>query len=149
MGRGESPTFSRLSRLRSTPGLWHAIAGYGRVRMSLDLEIAERGDHTIVTVRGEVDLASSPGLRDCLVELTAAQTPRVVVDLEDVGFIDSTGIGVLVGGIKRARSQGGELALVCTQRRILKVLEITGLTRVFPVYSQLEQAVGASVAGDV
>src|SRR5688500_17738925 len=117
--------------------------------MSLDLEIADRGNYTVVTVRGEVDLASSPGLRDCLVELTETEAPRIVVDLEEVGFIDSTGIGVLVGGIKRARRQGGELALVCTQRRILKVLEITGLTRVFPVYERLDQAVGASVGGDV
>jgi anti-sigma B factor antagonist len=117
--------------------------------MSLDLEIAERGDHTVVTVRGEVDLASSAQLRDCLAEITEKVSPRLVVDLEGVGFIDSTGIGVLVGGIKRARGQGGELALVCTQRRILKVLEITGLTRVFPVYDGLDEAVGAGVGGDV
>ena len=117
--------------------------------MSLDLEISDRDDHTVVTVRGEVDLASSPQLRDCLGELTSAGTPRLVIDLEEVGFIDSTGIGVLVGGIKRARSQGGELSLVCTQRRILKVLEITGLTRVFTVYDRLEEAVSSSVGQDV
>ncbi|MGH2684538.1 MAG: STAS domain-containing protein [Actinomycetota bacterium] len=66
----------------------------------------------------------------------------MVVDLDDVGFIDSTGIGVLVGAVKRARSTDGDLTLVCTQRRILKVLQITGLTQVFSVFDSVDDALG-------
>jgi anti-sigma B factor antagonist len=123
--------------------------GYERVRMSLEVDVEDLADHTIVLVRGEVDLATSPALRERLVEITEGETPRVVVDLEEVSFIDSTGIGVLVGGIKRARSQGGELSLVCTQRRILKVLEVTGLTRVFQVHERVADAIGSGVGGEV
>jgi anti-sigma B factor antagonist len=114
--------------------------------VSLEVEIAERGGHSVVCVRGEVDLATASQLRESLLDLTDRPEPRVIVDLEGVGFIDSTGIGVLVGGIKRARSQGGMLSLVCTQRRILKVLEITGLTRVFPVFDRIDDALGASAS---
>jgi anti-sigma B factor antagonist len=106
--------------------------------MALDLDVNDRGGRTVVTVHGEVDLATSPALRDCLASILGDD--RVVVDLDDVGFIDSTGIGVLVGAVKRARNNGGDLSLVCTQRRILKVLEITGLTQVFSVYESLDDA---------
>ena len=107
--------------------------------MPLDLDVDERDGHTVVLVRGEVDLATSPQLRDCLAGIVGDRI-SVVVDLDNVGFIDSTGIGVLVGGVKRARSSGGELSLVCNQRRILKVLEITGLTQIFSVFDSVEKA---------
>jgi anti-sigma B factor antagonist len=108
--------------------------------MPLDLDVTERDGRTLVTVHGEVDLATSPQLRDCLAGIVDDK-PSIVVDLDDVGFIDSTGIGVLVGGVKRARSNGGDLALVCNQRRILKVLEITGLTQIFSVYGSVDDAI--------
>ena len=107
--------------------------------MPLDLEVTERDGRTVVTVHGEVDLATSPQLRDCLAGIVD-EGPSIVIDLDDVGFIDSTGIGVLVGGVKRVRSSGGDLTLVCTQRRILKVLQITGLTQVFSVYETVDEA---------
>ena len=107
--------------------------------MALDLEVTERDGRTVVTVHGEVDLATSPQLRDSLAAIVD-EGPSIVVDLDDVGFIDSTGIGVLVGAVKRARSSGGDLTLVCTQRRILKVLQITGLTQVFSVYETVDEA---------
>ena len=113
--------------------------------MSVSVGVTERNHHAVVKVRGEVDLSTSPRLRDTLVDLTDEPDPHVIVDLDDVGFIDSTGIGVLVGGVKRARSQGGDLALVCTQRRILKVLEITGLTSVFGVHDTIEHALSPAI----
>jgi anti-sigma B factor antagonist len=109
--------------------------------LSVEIDVSERDDHAVVKVRGEVDLTSSSRLREALVDLTEVSEPKLVVDLEEVGFIDSTGIGVLVGGVKRARNHGGDLSLVCTQRRILKVLEITGLVQVFEVHSSLADAV--------
>ena len=72
---------------------------------------------------------------------------QIVVDLEAVDFLDSTGLGVLVGGLKRVRSHDGDLALVCTQRRILKVLEITGLTKVFTIYESVDAAIGGDGQG--
>ena len=60
-----------------------------------------------------------------------------------VGFLDSTGLGVLVGGLKRVRAHDGSLDLVCTQQRILKIFRITGLTEVFGIYETVDQAIAA------
>ena len=67
---------------------------------------------------------------------------RIVVDLEAVGFLDSAGLGILVGGLKRARTAGGELELVCSSHDVLKPLEITGLDRVFTIHSGRDAALG-------
>ncbi len=64
-----------------------------------------------------------------------------MVDLEGVDFLDSTGLGVLIGGLKRVRSHDGDLSLVCTEPRILKVFEITGLTKVFAIHDTVDAAV--------
>jgi anti-sigma B factor antagonist len=74
------------------------------------------------------------------VDLVSQGHRQIVVDLEGVDFLDSTGLGVLVGGLKRLRSHGGDLSLVCTQARILKVFEITGLTTVFAISPTVEEA---------
>ena len=68
---------------------------------------------------------------------------QLIVNLEKVGFLDSTGLGVLVGGLKRVRAHDGSLDLVCTQERILKIFKITGLTKVFGVYQTVDQAIAA------
>ena len=72
---------------------------------------------------------------------------KVVVDLSEATFIDSTTLGVLVGGVKRLRPSGGSLALVCTDQNIQKIFEITGLDRVFPIHETREAAL-ASVASE-
>ena len=69
---------------------------------------------------------------------------HLVVNLEKVGFLDSTGLGVLVGGLKRVRAHDGSLDLVCTQQRILKIFRITGLTEVFGIYETADQAIAAA-----
>ena len=111
--------------------------------MDLGLDVSEHGTWTVLSVRGEVDVYTAPRLREKLVELVAQGTYRIVVDLEGVDFLDSTGLGVLVGGLKRVRTHEGDMTLVCTQQRILKVFEITGLTRVFDIHDSLEAAVGS------
>jgi anti-sigma B factor antagonist len=93
---------------------------------------------TILAVRGEVDVYTAPRLREKLVELVSNGKFDIVVDLEAVDFLDSTGLGVLVGGLKRVRSHDGDLSLVCTQQRILKVFEITGLTKVFTIHDSVD-----------
>ena len=112
--------------------------------MELGLGVTESDGSTVLTVRGEVDVYTAPKLREKLVELVAKGRYHIVVDLEAVDFLDSTGLGVLVGGLKRVRSHGGDLVLVCTHQRIIKVFEITGLTKVFKIHDSLEAAAGAS-----
>jgi anti-sigma B factor antagonist len=111
--------------------------------MDLGFEVDQRGRYTVLAVRGEVDVYTAPRLRERLIELVSQGSHQVVVDLEGVDFLDSTGLGVLVGGLKRLRSHDGDMILVCTQPRILKVFEITGLTKVFSIHDTVESATAA------
>ena len=88
---------------------------------------------TLVVLRGDLDIATAPELRECLVRVID-EGARIVIDLEAVDFLDSAGLGILVGGLKRARTRGGELELVCSSHDVLKPLEITGLDRVFTIH---------------
>ena len=97
----------------------------------------------VVSAAGEIDVATAPPLRDRLQALTASGRSTIVVDLLDVSFLDSTALGVLVGALKRCRESGGDLPLVITEPRILKVFEITGLTDVFPIHPTIDDAVGS------
>lgn len=108
--------------------------------MELSLHHRTEGDHTVLDVGGEVDVYTAPKLRERLVELVGEGHYNLVVDMTKVEFLDSTGLGVLVGGLKRVRAHEGTLALVCNQERILKIFRITGLTKVFPIHDSLEEA---------
>ena len=108
--------------------------------MDLGLDVSERDGYAVLTVRGEVDVYTAPKFREQLIELVAQGKQRIVVDLDAVDFLDSTGLGVLVGGLKRLRSHDGDLLLVCNQSRIRKVFEITGLTKVFSIYETVDAA---------
>ena len=109
--------------------------------MDFDVSVERHNGIALVAVRGELDISTSPCLRDKLVELATSGDTRLVIDLEAVEFLDSTGLGVLVGGLKRMRSNGGDLALVCTKPRILKVFEITALTKVFTIFGSRDEAI--------
>jgi anti-sigma B factor antagonist len=115
-------------------------------RSTVDLSLTTRteGDRTIVTVGGEIDVYTAPKLREQLIDLVSAGSYQLVVDMEGVDFLDSTGLGVLVGGLKRVRAHDGSLRLVCTQERILKIFRITGLTKVFPIHNSVEEAIAAT-----
>ena len=108
--------------------------------MDLGLDVEERDGYAVLSVRGEVDVYTAPKFREQLIELVAQGKQRIVVDLDAVDFLDSTGLGVLVGGLKRLRSHDGDLLLVCNQSRIRKVFEITGLTKVFSIYETVDAA---------
>jgi anti-sigma B factor antagonist len=112
--------------------------------MDLGLEVAERNGYAVLTVRGEVDVYTAPKFRERLIELVSEGKHRIIVDLQAVEFLDSTGLGVRVGGLTRLRSHDGDLVLVCTQSRILKVFEITGLTKVFEIYDSVDAAAGGA-----
>lgn len=111
--------------------------------MELEIPDTDVDGWTVVAASGEIDVATAPVLRDRLTDLVEGGTTRLVVDLEDVGFIDSTGLGVLVGGVRRARAQDGDLRLVCTNSRILKVFQATGLDEIFTIGSTVDDAVAA------
>ena len=97
----------------------------------------------VVSLAGEVDLYTAPEFKQQLLEVIAQGGRQVVVDFTNATFIDSTTLGVLVGGVKRLRPKDGELSLVCSDRNIAKIFEITGLDRVFAIYGTREQAVAA------
>jgi len=120
----------------------------------VDLSVTSRqeGERAVVGVVGEIDVYTAPALRERLNDLVAAGHYRLVVDLTAVEFLDSTGLGVLVGGLNRVRNHDGSLHLVCSQEKILKVFRITGLTKVFPIHATLSEALAApddaAVPGD-
>jgi len=90
-------------------------------------------DLPVLTVVGEIDVATAPQLRESLHEVIAKGQATVVLDLLAVTFLDSTALGVLVGGLKRCREFGGELYVVVADARLKKIFEITGLNKVFPI----------------
>lgn len=98
------------------------------------------GKFTVLSVAGEIDIATAPSLRMHLHDLIEQAKLRLIVDLEAVDFLDSTGLGVLVSALKRVRGDQGDLALVCTRPQILKVFDITGLSRVFAIHETLDAA---------
>lgn len=108
--------------------------------MDFRLEVTEREAWTIVAVAGEVDVATAPRFREQLIDLIGAGRHRIVVDMSWVDFIDSTGLGVLIGALKRLRSHEGELRLVIDDPRVLKVFDITGLDQVFEIHTSLDTA---------
>ncbi len=119
----------------------------------MELEIpegdaAETGGWTVLAARGEIDVAAAPELRERLVDLVEDGRTKLVVDLEDVDFIDSTGLGVLVGAVRRARAAAGDVRLVCTNSRLLKVFDVTGLDDVFHISETVDDAVEADTDGN-
>jgi anti-sigma B factor antagonist len=110
----------------------------------VDLSLATRtqGDRTVVAVTGEIDVYTAPKLREQIVALVDEGQYHLVIDMSGVEFLDSTGLGVLVGGLKRVRAHDGSLSLVCDEERILKIFRITGLTKVFPIFATVDEAVG-------
>jgi len=126
-----------LVRLEPSKSFWRSY-------VDLSLSTRTEGDRTIVVVGGEIDVYTAPKLREQLIDLVSSGNYNLVVDMEGVDFLDSTGLGVLVGGLKRVRAHEGSLRLVCTQERILKIFRITGLTKVFPIHSSVEEALAAT-----
>ncbi len=110
--------------------------------MSIEVDVEDQAGAAVITVRGEVDMSTAPELQGTLSRLLDEGRTNIVVDLEGVEFLDSTGLGVMVGAHKRLLRSGERLALVCTQRSIRRVLDITGLAGVFSVHDSLDTAVG-------
>ncbi|GAA5177617.1 anti-sigma factor antagonist BldG [Rugosimonospora acidiphila] len=114
--------------------------------MELSLSARAAEGHLVLEVAGEIDVYTAPQLRERLIALVEGGARRLIVDLDRVEFLDSTGLGVLVGALKRLRGVNGELFLVCDQERLLKIFRITGLDRVFTMYETVEAATAGSGA---
>lgn len=111
--------------------------------MELSLTTRTVGEHTVLEVGGEVDVYTAPRLRERLIEIVEGGSRRVVVDLGRVDFLDSTGLGVLVGALKRLRAASGSFGLVCDREPLLKIFRITALDQVFPLFPTVQAAIDA------
>lgn len=129
--------------MRVSPGATHVDEDRKWLIVELTVNSREEGGRTVVAVEGEIDVYTAPVLREHLNDLVGEGKNHLLIDMSGVDFLDSTGLGVLVGSLKRIRSQDGSLQLVCDQEKILKVFRITGLTKVFPIYPTIEQAVAS------
>src|ERR1039457_1315140 len=105
---------------RNDNGVWlnvagdHAPAAAGGL-VDLKLGHYSKDGIEVVDVEGEIDIYTAPRLRELLIDLAGKNNYQLIVNLEKVGFLDSTGLGVLAGGLKRVRPHDGSLDLVCTQ----------------------------------
>ncbi len=106
----------------------------------LTVTASERNGWAVATVAGEIDAYSAPRLREALVEMIDGGARRVLVDLEGVGFMDSTGLASLVAALKHIRSAEGELRVAGLGSNVAKVFEICGLNGVFSVHTNLDEA---------
>jgi len=111
--------------------------------MEIGLRIYEANGAKIVEANGDIELHNAPRLREELKAICEIKHVCCVIDMSKVPFIDSTGVGVLVGALKRAREHGGTLTLACPQPRVRRVFEITGLLKALPIFDSLDEATGA------
>lgn len=108
--------------------------------MDLKINTKSADGVPIIELEGEVDVYTAPRVKSRLVDLVDEGKFNIVVDLEAVDFMDSSGLGVLVGGLKRVKPHNGGISIVCTKDKILKIFKITGLTKVFPIFGSTDEA---------
>jgi anti-sigma B factor antagonist len=114
--------------------------------MPSEFAITEQGPeagHYVIAARGEIDLFTAPDLKQVLTDAIEGGAHRVVVDLSEVSFLDSTALGVLIGAVKRLRSRGGALAIVNVDASIAKTFQITGLDQIFTILPSRAEALAA------
>lgn len=112
----------------------------------LEMKIAVRSldDATsVIELNGEIDVYTSPKVKDAVGSLIDSGVYHIVIDLAHVRYIDSTGLGVLIGGLKRVREHGGSVNLVCDNPQIRKIFDITGLVKIFGIFDNEDAAVRA------
>jgi anti-sigma B factor antagonist len=111
--------------------------------LDLSLALARLDNFVVVSVSGEIDLDTAPTLREELLRILSSGPPHLVLDIANVGFLDSSGLGVLVGTLRRARMLGGSVRIAAPTRQVLEILQITGLDAVFPVHKTVEDAIAS------
>jgi anti-sigma B factor antagonist len=112
--------------------------------MDMKLEVTREKDYTLVTVHGEIDLYNSRDLKEKINVLeTTEDSHNLILDIQDVDYIDSTGLGILIGIKRRTTERDGILILVLHSDRINKLFEITGLIKIFTIARSLDDAIEA------
>lgn len=114
--------------------------------MPITITTSEAGEVHIVHVSGEIDVTSAAVLRDALEALIADGRRRLTLDLSEVTFMDSTGLGIVVGRLKRLSRHGGTMTVAAAHPRVLRVFSITGLDQLLDVHADVEAAVRAAEA---
>lgn len=108
--------------------------------MELEITSDRRDGACALSLEGEVDVYTAPRLKEAIVDQIDDGCVNIIVNLEKVGFIDSSGLGVLVSGLRRAKERDGAIRLVCTRENVLKIFRITGLDKVFPIFATQDEA---------
>jgi anti-sigma B factor antagonist len=113
--------------------------------MEMDLQISVRkaAGASVIDLNGELDAYTSPRFREVMLDLIDDGGAKLVISMANVEYIDSSGLGALVGGLKRASERQGKIVIVCTSPQVRKVFEITGLEKVFPLYDSEDTAIKA------
>ncbi|MEI6430576.1 MAG: STAS domain-containing protein [bacterium] len=109
----------------------------------LQIEMRRVSGATILDLTGEVDSYNAPKLRDRMERLIAEGESQLIINLSKVDYIDSTGIGMLVGGLKQASEAGGGIKLICPNKDVYRLFHITNLTRAFPIHDTEQAALEA------
>ena len=107
----------------------------------LDIQLEEPGDYVVCRPVGELDAFTVGQFRETLSDL--ANRPQLLIDLSEVPFMDSAGLGALIGGIRRVREAGGDVAVACSRPTLARLLHTTGFDRIVPVTESVDDAVSA------
>ncbi|MDH7600683.1 MAG: STAS domain-containing protein [Armatimonadota bacterium] len=111
------------------------------MEMDLGVDVTMDGNLGIIRLTGELDAYTSSRFKEVMINTLEKGCTNLVVSLADVEYIDSSGLGALVGGLKRVSERSGKLVLVGARPQVRKVFEITGLEKVFPIYRNESEAV--------
>ena len=109
-------------------------------QQKVEIEITDAGSHRVLKPTGDLDVYTVGSLRDAIGMMIEEATPKVVVDLDGVPFMDSSGLGALMGGVRRLREAGGDLAIACTREQHLKLFAITGFGEGVSIAPTVEEA---------
>jgi len=104
----------------------------------LHIELDEGDGYTVCRPVGELDAYTVGQFREALGEL--ASKPKLLIDMSEVPFVDSAGLGALIGGIRRAREVGGDVAVCCNRPTLVRLLHTTGFDRIVTVADTLAEA---------
>ncbi len=114
-------------------------------RRFLDIKVVSKEvkNAYVIDVQGEIDVYTSPRVKETINELIEKEHYNLIINLEEVRYIDSTGLGVLIGALKKVREHNGSINLICTNPQIKKIFNITGLVKIFGIFKNVEEAVNS------
>ena len=109
-------------------------------QQKIEIDVSEKDAYKVLRPEGDLDVYTVGSLRDALGSIVEQESPKVVVDLDSVPFMDSSGLGALMGGVRRLREAGGDLAISCTREQHLKLFTITGFGEGVSIAPTVEEA---------